>query len=181
MVNRPTAVRVKSLAELLQSDQTTSPLISSAGNKITMLALSKLRPFKTHPFHLYKDERLEDLVQSIQSNGILTPMIIRKNETDAEGREYEILAGHNRWNGAKLAGLTEGPCIIKYGLSDKEAWMYVIETNVIQRSFKDMLPSEKATVIALSYSKMFSPGKRSDIMQELRRLEQPGSIKAKVE
>jgi ParB family chromosome partitioning protein len=100
-------------------------------------------------------------------------MIVRRIESDENGYEYEMLAGHNRMNGAKLAGLTEGPCIVKDSLSDEEALMYVVETNVIQRSFTDMLPSEKAAVLALRHSKMFSQGKRNDIINELIRLENP--------
>ena len=61
--------------------------------------------------------------------------------------------------------------------SDEEAFIYVVETNVIQRSFNDMIPSEKAAVIAMSYSKMFSQGKRNDIIDELMKLENPEYIK----
>jgi ParB family chromosome partitioning protein len=75
-----------------------------------------------------------------------------------------MLSGHNRINGAKLVGLTEGPCIVKDDVSDDEALMYVVETNVIQRSFTDLLPSEKSTVISLRHSKMFCQGKRNDII-----------------
>jgi ParB family chromosome partitioning protein len=51
--------------------------------------------------------------------------------------------------------------------------MYVVETNVLQRSFSDMLPSEKAKVLSLQYSNMFSQGKRNDIIEELKKLGNP--------
>ena len=62
---------------------------------------------------------------------------------------YEMLSGHNRMNAGKLAGLESAWCLVKEGLTDEEALMYVIETNLLQRSFADLLPSEKAAVLAL--------------------------------
>ncbi len=138
MVTRPTAKKVKSLDELLQADDIYSTPVQTEEKGIRLITFDKIRPFKNHPFHLYRDERLEDLVESIRTNGILIPMIVRSVEDDPNGYKYEMLAGHNRLNGAKLAGLIEGPCIVKDGLSDEEALMYVVETNVIQRSFTDM-------------------------------------------
>lgn len=173
MVTRPTAKKVKSLDELLQADELAPLPTKTEEAGFLMISFDKIRPFKNHPFHLYKDERLEDLVESIKANGILMPMIVRTIESDENGFTYEMLAGHNRLNGAKIAGLKEGPCIVKDNLSDEEALMYVVETNVIQRSFTDMLPSEKATVLSLRHSKMFSQGKRNDIIDELKRLENP--------
>ena len=78
---------------------------------------------------------------------------------------------------AIIADLEVIPCIVKENITDEEAWIYVIETNVMQRSFTDMLPSEKAAVLALRYSKMFSQGKRNDIIEELKRLENPDYIR----
>ncbi|KNY29542.1 ParB N-terminal domain-containing protein [Pseudobacteroides cellulosolvens] len=176
MVTRPTAKKVKSLDELLMADEPTLPI--QANDKVFMtIAFDKIRPYQNHPFRLYSDERLDDLVESIKANGVLVPMIVRKIECGEDGFEYEMLAGHNRMNGAKFAGLTEGPCIVKEYLTDEEALMYVVETNVIQRSFTDMLPSEKSTVLSLSHSKMFSQGKRNDIIDELKRLENPEYIR----
>ncbi|OLN25920.1 Chromosome (plasmid) partitioning protein ParB [Desulfosporosinus metallidurans] len=142
---------------------------------VVRLKFSQVDPYPNHPFRLYSGERLDDMVASISNYGILTPMITRIKDN---GR-YEMLAGHNRMNAGTLAGLDEGDFIIKENLSDEEAWMYVIETNVMQRSFADMLPSEKAAVLALRHSKMFSQGKRNDIIAELRMLENPQYIKEK--
>jgi ParB family chromosome partitioning protein len=55
-----------------------------------------------------------------------------------------MLAGHNRMNAARLAGIAEIPTIVKKNLSDEDAYVYVIETNLMQRSFAELLPSEKA-------------------------------------
>lgn len=173
MVNRPSAKKLKTLDELLQADNLTSTPASIEENGIQMISFDKIRPFKNHPFHLYAGERLEDLVESIKANGILVPMIVRRIVMTEDGYEFEMLAGHNRLNGAKIAGFLEGPCIIKDDVSDEEALIYVIETNVIQRSMTDMLPSEKAVVLAMSHSKMFSQGKRNDIIEEIMKLENP--------
>ena len=145
-------------------------------NEIQMLSPEIIRGFRGHPFRLYEGERLNDLVESISENGVLVPAIVRKIEPDENGFEYEMLAGHNRQNAASLAH-RELPCIVKENLSDHDAWIYVIETNVLQRSFSEMLPSEKAAVLALRYSKMICQGRRNDIIEELKRLENPDEIR----
>lgn len=128
----------------------------------------RLTPFPGHPFHLYAGERLEDMVESIRKNGVLVPIIARQKDGG-----IEILSGHNRVNAAKRAGLNMVPAIVLKEVSDDDAWVYVIETNLMQRSFADMSHSEKAAVIAIQHSKMFSQGKRNDILRELQSLENP--------
>ena len=137
-----------------------------AVNGIVSLPVEDIHPFHDHPFRLYEGDRLEDMVQSIKDHGVLNPVIVRK-----AARGYEMLAGHNRTNAAKLAGLTEVPAIVKTDLSDEDAYVYVIETNLLQRSFADLLPSEKAAVLVARYEKISSQGKRNDIMQEIVALE----------
>ena len=147
-----------------------------ANNGFQILSPEAIRGFRGHPFRLYEGDRLNDLVESISEHGVLTPAIIRKIERDEDGFEYEMLAGHNRQNAAAIAN-RELPCIVKENLSDEDAWIYVIETNVLQRSFSEMLPSEKAAVLALRYSKMICQGRRNDIIEELKKLENPDEIR----
>ena len=147
-----------------------------ANNGFQILSPGAIRGFRGHPFRLYEGDRLNDLVESISENGVLVPAIVRKIESDENGFEYEMLAGHNRQNAAVIAH-RELPCIVKENLSDHDAWIYVIETNVLQRSFSEMLPSEKAAVLALRYSKMICQGRRNDIIEELKRLGNPDEIK----
>ena len=147
-----------------------------ANNGFQILSPEAIRGFRGHPFRLYEGDRLNDLVESISENGVLVPAIVRKIESDENGFEYEMLAGHNRQNAAVIAH-RELPCIVKENLSDHDAWIYVIETNVLQRSFSEMLPSEKAAVLALCYSKMICQGRRNDIIEELKRLGNPDEIK----
>ena len=147
-----------------------------ANNGFQILSPEAIRGFRGHPFRLYEGDRLNDLVESISENGVLVAAIVRKIEPDEYGFEYEMLAGHNRQNAAVIAHL-ELPCIVKENLSDHDAWIYVIETNVLQRSFSEMLPSEKAAVLALRYSKMICQGRRNDIIEELKRLGNPDEIR----
>ena len=136
-------------------------------NGIVSIPVEEIHPFHDHPFRLYEGERLEDMVQSIKDHGVLNPVIVRK-----AARGYEMLAGHNRTNAAKIAGLTEVPAIVKTDLSDEDAYVYVIETNLLQRSFAELLPSEKAAVLVARYEKISSQGKRNDIRQEIEALEE---------
>lgn len=135
------------------------------GNGLQSLPIDKIKPFYDHPFHLYEGERLDDMVESIREHGVLNPVIVRK-----KGRGFEMLSGHNRLNAANIAGLTEIPVIVKDGLSDEEAYVYVIETNVIQRSFADLAPSEKAAVLSARYEKVISQGRRNDILKEIEEI-----------
>lgn len=130
-----------------------------------MIPVEKIVPFHNHPFRLYEGKRLEDMVESIREHGILIPVIVQKM---ADG--YEMLSGHNRWNAAKIAGITEIPAIIKENLTEREAYVYVIETNMLQRSFDDLLPSEKAAVLAERYEKVMCQGRRNDILEEIAML-----------
>lgn len=134
-----------------------------------MIPISELIPFSNNPFRLYEGERLGDMVESISKNGILNPIIVR---TVGNGI-YEILSGHNRVNAAKLAGHVKVPVVIKENINDDEAMIYVTASNLMQRSFSDMRHSEKASVLAAHYSKIFSQGKRSDILCELNALTNP--------
>jgi ParB family chromosome partitioning protein len=147
--------------DLLTED--TSAQVAEIKNGIEQIKIDDIQAFHDHPFHLYEGERLQDMVQSIKEHGVLNPVIVRKLD-----KGYEMLSGHNRANAAKLAGLTEVPAIVKLDLSDEEAYVYVIETNLMQRSFNDLMPSEKAAVMAAHYDKVCCQGKRNDIIRELK-------------
>lgn len=139
--------------------------VNVVDNGQTMIPVEKIVPFHNHPFRLYEGKRLDDMVESIKEHGILIPVIVQKIEDG-----YEMLSGHNRWNAAKIAGITEIPTIIKDNLTEREAYVYVIETNMLQRSFDDLLPSEKAAVLAERYEKVMCQGRRNDILEEIAML-----------
>lgn len=149
--------------DLLTEDTSVQTTEVKAENGIEQIAIDSIKAFHNHPFHLYEGERLNDMVESIREHGILNPVIVLKTDDG-----YEMLSGHNRANAAKIAGLSEVPAIIKVGLSKYEAYVYVIETNLMQRSFAELLPSEKAAVMAAHYDKVCCQGKRNDIIRELQ-------------
>ncbi|MGN1415452.1 MAG: ParB/RepB/Spo0J family partition protein, partial [Oscillospiraceae bacterium] len=150
-----------------------APTSENGALTVKDIPIDMLVPYHDHPFVLYSGERLDDMVNSVKTNGILTPIITR---TLPDGK-YEILAGHNRTNAAKLAGLTTVPAVVKENLSDEEAEMYLIETNVLQRGFKELRISEQAAVVALRHSKMFDEKKQKAISDELLALEGEGGSK----
>ena len=163
--NAPKRKVFQDALDLLAEDPVQDTPVSVNG--IISIPVEEIHPFHDHPFRLYEGDRLEDMVQSIKDHGVLNPVIVRK-----AARGYEMLAGHNRTNAAKIAGLTEVPAIVKTDLSDEDAYVYVIETNLLQRSFAELLPSEKAAVLVARYEKISSQGKRNDIRQEIEALEE---------
>ena len=130
---------------------------------VTELPLDSLVPYRSHPFTLYEGERLDDMVESVGENGVLTPIIVQP----IEDGQYEILAGHNRWNASKIAGKKTIPAIIKTGLTAEEAYVYVVETNVFQRGFDNLKLSEQAAVIA-ERTDNFREEKRNAIREEIK-------------
>ena len=151
--------------DLLTEDTSAQTTEVKAENGVEQIKIDDIQAFHDHPFHLYEGERLQDMVESIREHGVLNPVIVRKF-----GKGYEMLSGHNRANAAKLAGFSEVPAIVKADLPDEEAYVYVIETNLMQRSFNDLMPSEKAAVMAAHYDKVCCQGKRNDIIRELELL-----------
>lgn len=137
-------------------------MTASKSIDIVEIAVDLLEPYHNHPFTLYEGERLEDMVDSIRENGVLTPIIV---QPIANGK-YEILAGHNRWNASKIVGKQTIPAIVKEGLSEETAFMYVVETNIVQRGFNNLKISEQATVIA-ERAEAFRDEKRKAIFEEI--------------
>lgn len=148
--------------DMLMDDM--EPAVNAKG--IQELKVEGIRPFHDHPFHLYEGERLGDMIEGIKAHGVLNPVIVQKMDDG-----YEMLSGHNRLNAAKLAGLKKIPAIVKTGLTEEEAYVYVIETNLMQRSFSDLMILEKAAVLAARYEKGACQGKRNDILKEIAKLE----------
>lgn len=117
----------------------------SSEQGITSIAIDKLIPYRNHRFTLYKGERLEDMIQSIKKNGVITPIIVRTMEN---GR-YEILSGHNRVYAAGQAGITSVPAVVKADLSDEDAEIYVVETNLILSRYRDKISYAEKHIIPI--------------------------------
>jgi len=140
---------------------------------VTEIEIEKLVPFHNHPFKFYEGQRLDDMVISIKEMGVMVPIIVRKTDSDF----YEILSGHNRVNAAKLAGLDKVPAVIKENLTNDEAMLIVTETNLMQRSFSDLLPSEKAKALKSHHDALSRQGARTDLINEIRNLVKASEIK----
>lgn len=141
----------------------TDGLDFSSEQGITNIAIDKLVPYHDHRFTLYEGERLEDMIRSIEKNGVLTPIIVRT----MDGGKYEILSGHNRVYAAGQAGVTNIPAVVKTNLSDEEAEVIIIDTNLLQRSFKELKISEQAFAVGLRYNKLFDNRKLKAIEDEI--------------
>ena len=119
------------------------------------IEISKIHPFKNHPFKVLDDEKMQDLVESVKINGVLTPVLLRMNENE----EYEMVSGHRRMHAAQLAGLTTIPAIVRE-LSDDDAIVAMVDAN-IQR--EELLPSEKAFAYKMKLDAMKRQGIRTDL------------------
>ena len=150
----------------------------SQANQIKEIPVDMLIPYHNHKFSLYTGERLQDMVASVKQNGILIPIIVQPIN---DGESYEILSGHNRVNAAKIAGMKNVPAVIKEGLSEDEAELYVVMTNTNQRGFNELKISEQAAVLSMRRSKLFSEEKRKAIAEELAVLEGKQKKKNKLE
>ena len=110
------------------------------------IEISKIHPFKNHPFKVLDDEKMQDLVESVKINGVLTPVLLRMDENE----EYEMVSGHRRMHATQLAGLTTIPAIVRE-LSDDDAIVAMVDAN-IQR--EELLPSEKAFAYKMKLAAM---------------------------
>ena len=114
------------------------------------IPLDQLHEFKNHPFHVVDDAAMDELVESIKKNGILSPAIARKRP---EGG-YELISGHRRKHAAELAGLEKMPVFVKE-LTDDEATIIMVDAN-IQR--EEILPSERAFAFKMKMEAMSHQG-----------------------
>ena len=129
-------------------------LIGGDEYEINNVPLTDLHSFKNHPFKVIDDEKMDELVESIKKNGVLTPGIVR---ADIDGG-YEIISGHRRKRACELAGLTEMPVVIKH-MNDDEAVIAMVESNS-QR--EEILPSEKAFAYKMRLEALNHQGKTMD-------------------
>lgn len=110
-------------------------------NELTNIPASMIRPCPENPRRKISQEELEELAQSIKSIGLLQPITVRrKSYGETNALYYEIVCGHRRYEAAKLAGLTDIPCIVRE-LSDEEAYEIMVTEN-LQR--KDVDPFDEA-------------------------------------
>ena len=121
------------------------------------IPITKIHPFEEHPYKVLDNEEMNELIQSVQQHGILSPLIVRPIEGKTD--EYEIISGHRRFRAAQKAGLTEVPAVI-YALNRDEAAIMLVDSNLHR---EHLLPSEKAFAYKLKYDALKHQGRRTDL------------------
>ena len=124
------------------------------------IAIEKLFPFEGHPLKVQDNEEMNALIESIQQQGILSPLIVRPKENTED--EYEIVSGHRRFRAAVKAGIKEVPALI-VPLDRDAAAIAVVDSN-LHREY--ILPSEKAFAYKLKMEALSRQGKRSDLTSD---------------
>ena len=118
------------------------------------IPIAKLHPFEGHPYKVLDNEEMETLTESVQNEGVLSPLIVRPLEgTD----EYEVISGHRRLHAAQRAGLSEVPAFV-YEISREEAVIMLVDSNLHR---EHILPSEKAFAYKLKMEAMKHQGRTS--------------------
>ena len=150
--NRETKIELTAYDDLFQTDESRA---EAALSKIRDIPISDIDEFPDHPFKVLMDEDMEQLVESIKRNGVMTPATVRLKD---DGR-YELISGHRRKKACELAGLETLKCEVK-DLTRDEAIIVMVESN-LQRSV--ILPSEKAFAYKMRLEAMDRQGKRNDL------------------
>jgi len=119
------------------------------------LPVDKLRPFEGHPFRVKDDSEMDQLVYSILTQGLLTPISVRP----VENNEYEVISGHRRLHACKKAGIETVPALI-YFLDRDAATIAMVDSNLHREK---ILPSEKAFAYKLKMEAMSRQGQRTDL------------------
>lgn len=117
------------------------------------LPIEKLRPFEGHPFQVKDDAEMEQLVWSILTQGLLTPITVRP----LKNNEYEVISGHRRLHACQKAGIETVPALI-YALDRDSAAIALVDSNLHREK---ILPSEKAFAYKLKRDAMSHQGKTS--------------------
>lgn len=150
--SRKSSIELTAYDDLFQTDESRA---EAALSKIRDIPISEIDEFPDHPFKVLMDEDMEQLVDSIKRNGVMTPVTVRLKE---DGR-YELISGHRRKKACELAGLDTLKCEVKE-FSRDEAIIVMVESN-LQRT--TILPSEKAFAYKMRLEAMKRQGERSDL------------------
>lgn len=129
----------------------------SKKKKSALIPIEKLHEFDGHPFKVQDNEEMQNLVESIKTQGIISPLIVRLKDNTTD--EYEVISGHRRLYAGKLAGLTAVPALI-YPLDKNEATIAVVDSNLHREK---LLPSEKAFAYKMKMEALKAQGKRNDL------------------
>ena len=119
------------------------------------LPIEKLHPFENHPFQVKDDAEMDQLVFSVLTQGLLTPIVVRTTDTE----EYEVISGHRRLRACQKAGIETVPALI-YSMDRDAAIIALVDSNLHR---EHLLPSEKAFAYKMKMEAMSHQGQRSDL------------------
>ena len=139
-------------------DMLVDQLIAKEEPNIVQISTDKLHPFPSHPFKVQDDEDMEQLTQSIQMQGVLTPLVIRP----LENGEYEVISGHRRLHACRKAGIQTVPALV-YAIDRDAAAIALVDSNLHRER---ILPSEKAFAYKLKMDALSKQGKRTDLTSD---------------
>ena len=139
-------------------DMLLDQLITKETPTIVQISTAKLHPFPAHPFKVQDDEDMEQLTQSIQMQGVLTPLVIRP----LENGEYEVISGHRRLHACRKAGIEVVPALV-YAIDRDAAAIALVDSNLHRER---ILPSEKAFAYKLKMDALSKQGKRTDLTSD---------------
>ena len=145
-------INLPSLDNLFSSEQERQ---DAKLEKIQILPLTELHPFRNHPFQVRNDDEMDKMVDSIKEYGVMTPAIVRPRKDGG----YEIVAGHRRCHASQRAGVETMPCIVR-DMDDDTAIILMVDSNC-QR--EHILPSEKAKAYEMKLAAIKRQGQRRDL------------------
>ena len=122
------------------------------------ISVNKLRPFDGHPFKVVDNEEMDQLVWSILTQGLLTPLVVRP----LDNGEYEVISGHRRLHACRKAGIQTVPALV-YAIDRDAAAIALVDSNLHRER---ILPSEKAFAYKLKMDALSKQGKRTDLTSD---------------
>ena len=131
------------------------PLSNIKEVQAMQLPIQKLRPFENHPFQVKDDDEMNQLVWSVLTQGVLTPLVVRPLEND----EYEVISGHRRLHACQKAGIKTVPALI-YTLDRDAAAIALVDSNLHR---ENILPSEKAFAYKMKMDALSRQRQRTDL------------------
>ena len=142
-----------------QGDQGIESDKDNKHEKIAVIPLKQLKDFKNHPFKVELNTELFELMQSIEKEGMIVPILARPNP---EGEGFEIISGHRRKAACEWAGIADVPVVIR-NLDNEQAVIAMVDSNLQRENIK---PSEKAFAYKMKLEAMKHQGKRMDLSSD---------------
>ena len=121
------------------------------------IPVEKIRPFEGHPYKVLDNDEMNNLIESIQQKGVISPIVVRPLEDTTD--EYELISGHRRLRASVKAGLETVPALI-YAVTRDEAAIMLVDSNLHR---EHILPSEQAFAYKLKSEALKHQGKRTDL------------------